>query len=104
MQGVICNMLIGNDIDIRNYKKLTQVYKNNNDVIIIPTYGHNALSYDEILQRLGELECMIANGDLVQVNKPFYSDIRQGWCVHECYNDVINTCCITAQQAANYKK
>ena len=97
-------MIVGNDIDIRNYKKLTQVYKNNNDVIIIPTYGHNTLSYDEILQRLGELECMIANGELVQVNKPFYSDIQQCWCVHECCKDIVNTCRITAQHAANYQK
>lgn len=95
-------MIVGNDI--RNYKNLTQVYKNNNDVIIIPTYGHNEVSYNEILQRLGELECMIANDELVQLNKPFYSDERQCWCVYQRIGDIVHTIAITPQQVANYKK
>lgn len=97
-------MLIGNNINIRNYTKLTQVYKNNNDVIIIPTHGHNEVAYIEVLQRLGELECMIDHDELIQLNKPFYSDKRQCWCVYQCIDDIVTTITLTPQQAAAYKK
>lgn len=77
------------------YKRLTERY--------IDKQGTNCvrgLAWDgEILHRLAELEDKIENRTLVVVNKPFYSDQFNAWCMYLKEGDYIISALLTKKQA-----
>ena len=58
----------------------------------------------EIYDRLAELEDKIENGTLVELNKPFYSNQLNAWCIFLREGDYIKTLCLTKEQAEEYQK
>lgn len=61
-------------------------------------------SYNELLNRLAELEDKIENGMLIFLDEPFYSECNACWAVFQRKNDNVITCYMTEQQARDYKK
>lgn len=90
---------------MENYKRLTfKILVDPYDDDCEETENATAASYEELLNRLAELEDKIENEALIFIDEPFYSECNNCWAVFQRKNDNVITCYMTEQQARNYKK
>lgn len=90
---------------MKNYKRLTfkrlvEPYDNDCE----ETENVSSASYEELVNRLAELENKIEDGTLIFIDEPFYSECDNCWAVFQRKNDNVITCQMTERQARNYKK
>lgn len=90
---------------MENYKRLTfKSLVDPYDDDCEETENATAASYEELLNRLAELEDKIENGTLIFIDEPFYSECNNCWAVFQRTDDNVITCQMTERQARDYKK
>lgn len=64
----------------------------------------NYEQFNEMYNRLAELEDKIEKGTLVFIDEPFWSEYHDCWAVFQRTEDIVQTCYMTVTQAKDYKK
>ncbi len=82
------------------FKRLVEPYDNDCE----ENENATAASYDELLNRLAELEDKIENGMLIFIDAPFYSKCNNCWTVFQRIGDKVITCLMTERQSKDYRK